>query len=675
MPNRLIDSASPYLLQHANNPVDWYEWGAEALAKAKEEQKPILVSIGYSACHWCHVMEHESFENNAIAELMNEHLVCIKIDREERPDIDQIYMEAVQAMGMNGGWPLNVFLTPEQKPFYGGTYFPPQNWAQLIRSLAQTFKEKKDEIYSSAEELTKHLNVNDLHRFAKKDDVDLKLDELQKMVNILDSRFDNKWGGLEKAPKFVMPSIWQFLLRHHAITKSTTSRSLDMAALTLNKLHQGGIYDQLGGGFSRYSVDGEWFAPHFEKMLYDNSQLLSLYTEAYSITKNVDYKKVVYETFKWLEKEMTSSPQPTLEQKELKALYSALDADSEGVEGKFYTWTFGELKLALGENTNIVANYFHATEEGNWEHGRNILIRTDADNIDQDDHPISIAEGKQKLLNVRSKRIRPGLDNKIICGWNAMAIQGLLDCYNAFGDDIFLTFAESIILFIETEMINDGKVYRTFKNKRSTTEGFLEDYAFLIQAYTSLYQSTFNERYLMQAARWCEYTLVNFYDTDQGFFHFTSGQAEPLIARKKEIFDNVIPGSNSVMARNLYHLGIMLDNESWKQNAITMAKQISSMITQEPAYMSNWGILLAEIIHGMAEVVIVGSEVETFRKKLASSHLPFALLMGTTHSSTLPIFEGRTSTDNKTRIYVCFNKTCKLPVESVQEAVGLILNR
>ncbi len=670
MSNRLIHSASPYLLQHANNPVDWYEWGAEALAKAKAEQKPILVSIGYSACHWCHVMEHESFENNAIAELMNEHLVCIKIDREERPDIDQIYMEAVQAMGINGGWPLNVFLTPEQKPFYGGTYFPPQNWAQLIRSLTQTFKEKKDEIYSSAEELTKHLNVNDLHRFAKSDDVDLKSADLQNMVNILDARFDNEWGGLAKAPKFVMPSIWQFLLRHHAIIKSTKSRSLDMVTLTLNKLHQGGIYDQLGGGFSRYSVDGEWFAPHFEKMLYDNAQLLSLYAEAYSVTKNSEYKKVVYETFKWLQNEMTHREG---------GIYSALDADSEGVEGKFYTWTYDELNQALGENTNIISEYFHATEEGNWEHGRNILIRTDSDlglmtdsNINQHDLDIYIAEGKQKLLDIRSKRIRPGLDDKIICSWNGMAIQGLLDCYHAFNDNQFLTFAEGIILFIEKEMISEGKVYRTFKNKRSTTEGFLEDYAFLVQAYTTLYQSTFNENYLTKAAHWCEYTLTHFHDAEQGFFHFTSGQAEPLIARKKEIFDNVIPGSNSVMASNLYHLGILLDNEVWKQMAIGMTTQLSGIILKEPAYMSNWGILLEQIIYGMAEVVIVGPEAESVRKKLAVYHLPFILLMGTTESSSLPLFEGRNSTDNKTRIYVCFNKTCKLPVESVDEAIMLL---
>jgi uncharacterized protein YyaL (SSP411 family) len=673
MPNRLIHSSSPYLLQHANNPVDWYEWGTEALARAKQEQKPILVSIGYSACHWCHVMEHESFENKAIAELMNQHLVCIKIDREERPDIDQIYMEAVQAMGINGGWPLNVFLTPEQKPFYGGTYFPPKNWAQLISSLAHTFKIKREEINASADELTNHLNVNDLHRFAKQDSIDVNREDINKMVSILHSRFDNVWGGLDKSPKFVMPSIWQFLLKHHAIDPAAHKQSLEMVELTLNKIHQGGIYDQLGGGFSRYSVDGKWFAPHFEKMLYDNAQLLSLYSEAYSIAKNNDYKKVVYETVEWLTREMTHKDG---------GLFSALDADSEGVEGKFYTWTYNELTGALEDKSSLLPEYFHATEEGNWEHGRSILIRSEDDarfmsdyNINKRDLDILIQQDKQKLMNARAKRIRPGLDDKIICGWNAMTIKGLLDAYNAFGDKQFLHFAKGVINFIENNLIADGKVFRTFKNKRSTTEGFLEDYAFLIQACIALYQATFNESYLYRAQHWCEHTLLNFFDQEQGFFHFTSSQAEPLIARKKEIFDNVIPASNSVMAQNLYHLGILLDNLDWKDKAEAMAKQLSSVITQEPGYMSNWGILLEEITQGMAEVVIVGTKVESIRAELVKHHLPFALFLGAAKSSGLPLFEGREATDDKTRIYVCFNKTCQLPVETTGEAIAQIIRR
>jgi hypothetical protein len=429
-------------------------------------------------------------------------------------------------------------------------------------------------------------------------------------------------------------------------------------------------------------------------MLYDNAQLLSLYSEAYSITKNNDYKKVVYETVDWLKREMTKVDEMVREDTNHglafrgdtkhgldtnHGLYSALDADSEGVEGKFYTWTYDELIDALGDKSSVLPEYFHATEEGNWEHGRNILIRSENDarfmsdyNINKNDLDILVDQGKQKLMDARAKRIRPGLDDKIICSWNAMAIKGLLDAYNAFGDKQFLHFAQGVINFIESNLIADGKVFRTFKNKRSTTEGFLEDYAFLIQAYIAIYQSTFNESYLYQAQHWCGYTLLNFFDQEQGFFHFTSSQAEPLIARKKEIFDNVIPASNSVMAQNLYHLGILLDNVDWKDKAEVMAKQLSSVITQEPGYMSNWGILLEEIVQGMAEVVIVGPNVESIRNELMRHHLPFALFLGATESSNLPLFEGREATDNKTRIYVCFNRACQLPVETADEAIAQI---
>lgn len=423
MPNRLIHATSPYLLQHAHNPVNWYEWSNEALEKAKAEDKPILVSIGYSSCHWCHVMERESFESETIAALMNEHFVCIKVDREERPDIDQVYMEAVQAMQQNGGWPLNVFLTPDQKPFYGGTYFPPQNWAQLLKQIHQTFQIKRKEIDESANDLARHLQTSDLQRFAKPNESTFTQIQLDNMFQILASRYDKTWGGIEKAPKFVMPSIWLFLLRYYASTHNQAA--LEMVTHTLRQLALGGIYDQIGGGFSRYSVDGEWFAPHFEKMLYDNAQLLSLYAEAYSITHDPILKETVYETVRWLEREMLHLAG---------GFYSALDADSEGIEGKFYTWTETELRTVLGDDAENLMHHFEATPEGNWEHGRNILRR---------DPKITSVESseikalKAKLLVVRSNRIRPALDDKILTGWNAMTIQGLVDCYKAFNDEHF----------------------------------------------------------------------------------------------------------------------------------------------------------------------------------------------------------------------------------------------
>src|SRR5882762_9308271 len=652
--NRLIHATSPYLLQHAYNPVDWFEWGPEALDKASKENKPILVSIGYSACHWCHVMERESFENEEIAQIMNAHFVCIKVDREERPDIDQVYMEAVQAMGGHGGWPLNVFLNPAQQPFYGGTYFPPQNWVRLLQQINQAFQQKRKEIDVSAEEISQHLKVSDLQRFTKNPEIEnFQLSDLEKMAGILETRFDSVWGGLEKAPKFVMPTIWMFLLRYYAITKKTDT--LHMVSHTLTKMSQAGLYDQLGGGFSRYSVDREWFAPHFEKMLYDNAQLLSLYSEAYSITKNPLFKTIVYETIGWLEREMTHT---------LGGFFSALDADSEGVEGKFYTWTYDEVKNVLGDQTDSFTRYFNITREGNWEHGRNILNRV------EQDPATAPPDEKGKLMEARNSRVRPGLDDKILTGWNAMMIQGLTDAYGTFGEPHFLALAEANIRFIENNLIGDGKVYRSFKNKRSATGGFLEDYAFLIQAYTALYQSTFDEGYIQKAASWCGDTLNHFFDEEEGFFHFSGKEAERLIARKKEIFDNVIPSSNSVMAGNLHRLGILLDKDEWKKTAVTMVAKLGSIIQSEPGYMSHWGILLSEMIQGMAEVVIVGPDAEEMRKEFSSHYQPYAMIMGTTSKSELPLFEGRSAVDGTTRIYVCFNKACKLPVETVAEAIG-----
>jgi uncharacterized protein len=654
-PNRLINSTSPYLLQHAYNPVDWFEWGTEALTKAKEEDKPILVSIGYSSCHWCHVMERESFEIEDIAQIMNEHFVCIKVDREERPDIDHIYMEAVQAMGMNGGWPLNVFLTPDQKPFYGGTYFPPQNWAQMLLQLNKAFQQKRTEINSSANDLIQHLNTSDLHRFSKEPGIEIfSQGHLDGMFKILSSRFDKTWGGIEKAPKFVMPTIWLFLLRYYSVTKN--NEALYFVSHTLNKMAQGGIYDQLGGGFSRYSVDSEWFAPHFEKMLYDNAQLVSLYSEAYAVTKEPSFKNVVYETTGWLQREMMNMDG---------GFYSALDADSEGVEGKFYTWTYDELKQVIGSDIQWIEQYFQVTQDGNWEHGRNILHRAD-DSFP----PVKIIELKEKLLKARAPRIRPGLDDKIVTGWNGMMVVGLIDAYKAFSDPLFIELALKNISFLEANIIQNGKVFRAFKNKHSVTEGFLEDYAFLIRSYTSLYQVTFDEEWLTKAVHWTTYVMEHFYDSTEGYFHFASSSAEQLVAKKKEVFDNVIPSSNSVMAHNLFRLGTLIDKSDWIKLATDMSSRLASITASEPGYMSNWGILFSEITKGIAEIVIVGAEAEKIRMELHRYYLPFSLTLGTTSTSTLPLFQGRELIDGKTLIYVCHNKTCSLPVTSISQALG-----
>ncbi len=659
-PNRLARATSPYLLQHAYNPVDWFEWGPEALELAARENKPILVSIGYSSCHWCHVMERESFENADIAALMNEHLVCIKVDREERPDIDQIYMDAVQAMGLNGGWPLNVFLTPDQKPFYGGTYFPAKNWGQLILQLSKAFQQRRSEIEESANDLVKHLNNSDLSRFTGEPGP-FHPGDFHTPFAILETKFDNVYGGMERAPKFVMPTVWQWLLRYHHQTRNPAA--LNMVLLTLRQLAAGGIYDQLGGGFSRYAVDGKWFAPHFEKMLYDNAQLLSLYSEAYRVSPDPLFRQVVYETTGWLRKEM-KHPEG--------GYYSALDADSEGSEGKFYTWTDKELEEVLGEQAGLIKQYYQTTADGNWEHEQNILYRTNAALVSlPPDQEEALRSVKSKLLSHRDKRIHPGLDDKVVTGWNAMMIIGLTDAYKTFGDPSFLDDAILAIQFLEKRVMEGLRVYRTFKERRSPNEGFMEDYALLISAYLSLYECTFDEAWIRKAEEECAYVVGQFRDENDGFFFFSGTSAEKLVARKKEIFDNVMPSPNSVMARNLFRLGIILDREEWKQDAIEMANSLKKLILQEPTYMSNWGMLALEVTVPFYEIVITGPNAMGQRKKMASNFLPFSLMMGSTQGSTLPLVKDRTS-GGKDMIHVCVEKTCRLPVDTAAEALEIL---
>ena len=663
--NRLIHAASPYLLQHAHNPVDWYEWGDEAITKARKEDKPILVSIGYSSCHWCHVMEHQSFEKEEIAAVMNEHFVCIKVDREERPDIDQIYMDAVQALGVNGGWPLNVFLTPDQKPFFGGTYFAPQNWVQILNNIGNAFKNHRDQIEGSAEELSTHLRRSDIERFKQTPQPTELLHDIDHIYSKLSASFDAQWGGMDREPKFVMPSVWHWLLRYFQITGNP--EAIDQIMVTLKRVAAGGIYDQVGGGFARYSVDRHWFAPHFEKMLYDNAQLMSLYSEAYSLTHQDEFKTVVYETLSWLQREMTH-PQG--------GFYSALDADSEGVEGKYYCWTRDELNTLLEDNAPTIATYYSVTEEGNWEHGLNILTRRETDaaflhrhNISADAWPAMLAQAKHTLLQRRERRIKPGLDDKIITAWNAMMITGLTDAYKVFGDTRFLDAATRAIQFIEQLLTEGNTIYRSFKTKRTHVIGFLDDYAYMIQAYTRLYQVTFNEAWLTRAQTLLEHTLTNFFDTREHYFHYAGNEAETLISRKKEIFDNVIPSSNAIMAQNLHHLGILLDRDDWKQTAHTMTTALAELIRTEPNYMSQWAIVNTELKKQPAEIAIIGPDAESVRHDLQKHFIPTAVYMGTATTSTLPLLKDKVAIQGKTTIYVCFNKTCKLPVTTIPEAL------
>ncbi|WP_299991748.1 thioredoxin domain-containing protein [uncultured Pontibacter sp.] len=665
-PNRLINESSPYLLQHAYNPVDWYPWGEEALLKAKQEDKPLLVSIGYAACHWCHVMEHQSFEDPKIAEVMNKHFVCIKVDREERPDVDAVHMDALQAMGQRGGWPLNVFLNPDAKPFYGGTYFTPQQWVNLLLNIADAYKKNRQELDHTAEQFVQHLNTSELARFGlQQSKSKVSEEEFEELYRNLAKQFDKKHGGLGNAPKFPMPANYLFLLRYYYHTQNEAA--LKHLNLTLHEMAYGGIYDQIGGGFARYSVDEKWLVPHFEKMLYDNGQLITLYSEAYQLTKEPLYKDVVYETIAFAERELMS---------EEGGFYSSLDADSEGVEGKFYVFTRKELQALFKEEEPILAKYYHVTTTGNFEHGQNILHRRISDEhfAKENELELEVLEEmvktwKEKLMEVRSQRIRPGLDDKILCSWNAIMLKGLADAYYTFGNKHFLHLAVRNADFMLQHLKQGGKLYRNYKKGTASIDAFLEDYALLIGALIRVYEITFDEKYLQEAKQLTDYTLTNFFDEQEQLFFFTDLNAEKLVARKKELLDNVIPSSNSVMATNLYLLGLYFDEERYQQLSDTMLSQVKELVVKEPSHMGNWASLYFHKLQPTAEVAIVGHLAPEMRSELSSFYIPNMLLAGTESQSELPLLKDRSAINGKTTVYVCYNKTCLLPVHTAAEAL------
>ncbi|SDD88902.1 hypothetical protein SAMN04487996_102437 [Dyadobacter soli] len=664
--NRLSQQTSPYLLQHAHNPVDWYPWGEEALTKAKTENKPILVSIGYSACHWCHVMERECFEKEPIAEVMNEYFVCIKVDREERPDVDAVYMDAVQAMGVRGGWPLNVFLLPDTKPFYGVTYLPPQNWVQLLKSINQAFTNHYDELASSAEGFVENMVASESQKYGLVNaTVPFNRNDADSMFEQIQRHFDTQKGGMDRAPKFMMPSIYKFLLRYFDISQNP--EALAQIELSLNRIALGGIYDHVGGGWARYSVDEDWFIPHFEKMLYDNGQLLSVYAEAYSLTQNPLYANRIEQTVQWLSDEMRSPDG---------GFFSALDADSEGIEGKFYIWTEEELKAALGEDFNWFSKLYKISRHGNWEHGYNHLHLTEpleyaarTAGIQADDFPALYENALKKLAEARRSKIRPGLDDKILASWNGLLIKGLTDSYRALGHEEIRDLAIATGHFIAEKMTTGNRLNHSYKNGIATVTGFLEDYAAVVDGYLGLYQVTFEEEWLHKAQELADYTISNFFDQSEGFFHFTDAYGEALIARKKELFDNVIPASNSMMAHNLYILGKMLDRDNYLEIADNMLSKMTKLLLADVQWVTNWAALYCLRAVPTAEIAIVGGDADAMRKDFDRFFIPNKIVMGTSTSSTLPLLQNRTDINAKTAIYVCYDKTCQLPVTKVEEAL------
>ena len=665
--NALIDETSPYLLQHAHNPVNWYPWNEQTLQLAKKENKLLLISIGYSACHWCHVMEHESFEDADVAKVMNDNFICIKVDREERPDIDQIYMTAVQLMNQRGGWPLNCIALPDGSPFWGGTYFRKNDWLKKIKEISNIYQNEPDRVLEFCQRLS--IGINDVESIVlNKNEIEFYSSDLNKMMDKWLPQFDNQNGGSKGSPKFPMPNAYSFLLKYGHLTKK--QEILDHVKITLDKMAFGGIYDQIRGGFSRYSVDNSWKVPHFEKMLYDNAQLVSLYSDAFIKFKHPLYKDIVFETLDFVEKELMSSEG---------AFYSALDADSEGVEGKFYVWTKNELEEIIKDDIDIISDYYNINKVGFWEHGNYILLRKKSKEVIANKYDISIEELDSKIilwkeaLNLsRNKRIRPGLDDKSLTSWNGLMLSAYVDAYMSFGNEHHLNLAIKNADFIVNKQLSEsGKLWHSYKKNQSTINGFLEDYALVAQGFIKLYQATLDEKWLNYCDKIIQYSLNNFYDNNSKMFYFTSSLDPKLVARKMEVNDNVIPSSNSVMANALYDLGCLLYNEEYKRKALTIANNIKPEMGKYISAYANYASLMLKEIYPFYEVAIVGQDANKKILQINNMYSPNKLFIGSRTKSSLSLLKGK-FIEGETMIYVCENRSCQLPTSIVIEAKKLL---
>ncbi|HBH05106.1 MAG TPA: thioredoxin domain-containing protein [Flavobacteriales bacterium] len=669
--NELVHETSPYLLQHAHNPVEWYPWGEKALRKAKDEDKLILISVGYSACHWCHVMAHESFEDEEVASIMNQHFVNIKIDREERPDIDQVYMTAVQLMTQRGGWPLNCIALPDGRPFFGGTYFPKHQWKDILLKIVEEYQKNRPALEEYAHKLTEGIAQSEM--IVKSSDTsEFSVETLDEMVTKWRKSFDPTWGGPDRAPKFPLPNNYEFLM-HYAFLRND-SKLDEHLRLTLTKMAYGGIYDHLGGGFARYSTDKEWKVPHFEKMLYDNAQLIGLYAQAYTRFRDPLFKNVVYQTVDFLDRELSDGNG---------VYYSALDADSkeneeskEAEEGLFYIWKEADLQRIAGKDYNLIADYYNIGNKTRWEHGRHIIMRFEDEGTVALRNNLAVEELKEKVsrfnenaFNERASRPRPGLDDKSLTSWNALLISGLAKAYKAFHDPTFLKKAEAIAEFIlEKQLQKDGSLRHSFKKGRSTINGYLEDYTFTIEGLLALYEVTFDEKWLDRSKELIDYSIDHFFDQNTGMFYFTSDLDPDLITRTQELSDNVIPASNSSMAKNLFRIGHLLDSDDYLRKSEQMLRNI---IPQMPSYgpgYSNWGMLLMYHTFPYFEIAISGKEMDEKRAQMGKFYLPNSLYLGAPSHSDLPLLENK-YVDGQTLIYVCVNKSCQLPTSNVQEAL------
>jgi uncharacterized protein YyaL (SSP411 family) len=662
--NELSQETSPYLLQHSQNPVHWKAWNDNALSKAKTENKLIIVSIGYSACHWCHVMEHETFENDEAAQTMNMHFVSIKIDREERPDIDAVYMKAIQIMTGRGGWPLNVLCLPDGRPVWGGTYFRKSEWINILEQLNELWHSDPSKMIDYAEKL--HAGIQSISIIQPKgNQTELSIDILKTLVEKWKKSFDPDFGGMARAPKFMMPNNYDFLMSYGFLNQD--SELLGFVDLTLTKMAYGGLFDTVGGGFSRYSVDMKWHVPHFEKMLYDNGQLVSLYADAFKRTKDPLYKEVIEKTLDFITRELTTTES---------AFYSALDADSLDnenhlEEGAFYVWTKPQLQQLIGNDFEIFSAVFNINDFGFWENGNYVLIRNDTLESIAPKYKISLSELQSKRENweqilfvEREKRHKPRLDDKCLTSWNAMMCKGFVDAYKALGTESYLQTAVKNAQFIITKQWHsDGHLWHSYKNGKSTINGYLEDYAHVISAFLSLYEVTLDENWLLQAKQLADYCFEHFFDGKSGFFSFTSDADAALIAPHFETEDNVIPASNSVLAHGLFQLSVYFDNAYYSETAHKMLRHIVPEIDYPSAF-SNWLSLLLHFSE-QREIAICGNEANHYTAEINRQYLPHVLLAGSEKPSQLAFLKDRFP-ENGTLFYVCQNKTCDLPTSDFE---------
>ena len=668
--NDLIHETSPYLLQHAYNPVNWKAWNLETLALAKKENKLLVISVGYSACHWCHVMEEESFENDSIAKIMNTNFINIKVDREERPDVDKVYMNAVQLMTGSGGWPLNCIALPDGRPIFGGTYFPKEQWSKILMSISKLYKEQPEKAIKFAESLTKGIQESQLIAL-NKEAPNFTAKEVSASISTWKTQIDTTYGGFKGAPKFPMPNSLDFLVRYgYQFNDKSIDQYLNN---TLTKIAYGGIYDQVAGGFSRYSVDEKWHIPHFEKMLYDNAQLVSVYAKASLNEKNNLYQEVVSETLNFVKEELTA---------ESGAFYSSLDADSKNKlgkkeEGAFYEWTEAELKLILGNDFELFKEFYNINTIGFWENDKYILIRNKAKIVFAKEQKISLTALNEKIITwkkvlkeVRNKRSKPNLDDKVLTSWNALMIQGYIDAYSAFGPATYLKSAVKNAEFLVAHQLRkDGGLNRSFKDGKSTINSYSEDYAVVIQAFISLYEVTLEEKWLTTSKELMDYLFVNFFDEQNKMFHFTSKKDENLIARKYEVVDGVIPSSNSMIANSLFKLGHYYTDKNYLSTSEQMLNNLKEDVKLNPGNYSNWLNLMVNFTKPFYEVVLAGENISAINKSFMNTYFPNILIAGTSkENNTLPLLAYKYN-EGETFIYVCVDGTCKKPQTTMKKAL------